>query len=101
MNISKAILLVICISFVISADEKCGSTGVSCQPGFTCCRCPIDPQICSRGWRCFAIPNAICCSDGKTACPQGTKCEKQGSETKCVRQVNAFLSNFADEEIDF
>lgn len=71
-------------SSIISPDpEQCGSTGVRCAPGYTCCRCKYDPQLCSKGWRCYAVTNGVCCSDGKTCCPYNNKCVTISDKTTC------------------
>ena len=48
-----------------------------CQTGQTCCK------LATGDYGCCPIPKAVCCTDGKHCCPEGTTCDV--SAGKCNR----------------
>lgn len=79
---SKIIILLFFILFnsIVLCKEpwQCDSQGrYKCPEDQTCCR----SKIFASGWACFPSPKAVCCSDGKSYCPENTICNLR--ENKC------------------
>merc|ERR1712223_1229227 len=47
----------------------CPGGQLTCSNSQTCC------QMIAGNYGCCPFPNAVCCSDGKSCCPQGAKCD--------------------------
>lgn len=81
------ILSIIALSAVVCLNKQpweCDNLGKQkCQQSQTCCRG-------GAGWRCYPVTHGTCCSDGKSACPHGTKCNIR--QQRCDKNI---LSTFA------
>ncbi|XP_052095593.1 neurogenic locus notch homolog protein 2-like isoform X12 [Mytilus californianus] len=65
---------------------KCPDSQSECKTGQTCCK------LASGQYGCCPIPKAVCCTDGKHCCPEGTTCDV--SSGKCNRGEFAVLDWF-------
>jgi len=64
-------------------DVTC-QDGSSCKDGSTCC------QLASGGYGCCPYPQATCCSDKKSCCPNGYTCDLQHGQ--CVSKARSTMS---------
>lgn len=91
------IIILLTISFSLNTTEeytryKCGRTSITCNKTDTCCRSKEG-----SGWKCFPSKDAVCCSDGLSACPKGTKCNLP--KKSCDPVAFLFLEkNYENEE---
>ena len=94
---SKTIVCLLSIISIVLAKEywQCDSYGKNvCPKTQTCCRSRIDKS----GWSCFPSVEAVCCSDGLSACPKGTICNLR--EKKCDTTALTFLAEQNATPID-
>ncbi len=80
------ILFAISSSVLCKEPWQCDSLGkFNCANNQTCCRSKVS----TTGWACFPMVQAICCSDGISACPQNTICNLAAK--RCDAKPRAFL----------
>ena len=79
--------------------KQCPGGKTSCETDQTCC------EMYSGGFGCCPYQNAICCKDGKSCCPWGTKCDlvkltcdinTTNSDDKIVNEINAKMADVED-----
>jgi len=80
---SPFIIFLLFASIYSKPAWQCGTqSAFTCAPTQTCCRGPA-------GYTCYPTENGVCCSDGNSACPQGTTCNMR--EKRCDKSSMTFL----------
>jgi hypothetical protein len=94
---AKIIFLITLLALTSTVLNKqyweCDSRGrYVCLTSQTCCQ----NKVSSTGWACFNLINAVCCSDGISACPNGYICNLRAKT--CDRR--AFLFGGEDSQCE-
>ncbi|XP_052681912.1 neurogenic locus notch homolog protein 2-like isoform X3 [Crassostrea angulata] len=76
-------------ALVRSENVVCPDGQSQCKSGQTCCK------LASGNYGCCPIPKAVCCSDMKHCCPEGTTCDV--SSGKCKRG-NTYVMDWMDKQ---
>ena len=89
-TILSLVILSVIISSVFSYPYwQCGATGkFNCQQSETCCR----SRNSQTGWTCYPLVEGVCCSDGFSVCPKGTKCNLRDRTCPPANTNEAFLT---------
>lgn len=70
------------VALFLALSGSCLASRISCLSNHTSC----EAAFAVSGKGCCVFPNAVCCSNKQTCCPEGTDCTKTERGTDCVSE---------------